>query len=56
MLAYNCKNCKKVTILGYRNEFNEHFCDERCYLEYCEKHHYMPHLDRLKQIKNPLTD
>lgn len=56
MLAYDCKNCKQITVLGYVNEFNEHFCDKRCYLEYCEKNHFEPYLDRLQLVKNVLTE
>lgn len=56
MLAYDCENCKQITVLGYVNEFNEHFCDERCYLEYCEKNHFEPHLDKLQLVKNALTE
>lgn len=50
MLAYMCKNCKQFTVLGMVNEYDEHFCDEECYKEYCERHGYGIHMDKLIQI------
>lgn len=50
MLTYMCKNCGQFTILGYINEFGEHFCDKECYEKYCEKHRYISHLDELKEL------
>ena len=51
MFAYDCKNCKQFTILGYVNELGEHFCSKECYKEYCEKNNYKPNLDKLIEIK-----
>lgn len=50
MLAYVCKNCGQFTVLGYVNEFDEHFCNQDCYEKFCEKNHYAIHLDRLKEM------
>ena len=55
MLAYVCKNCGQVTVLGYVNEYNEHFCTKECYKRYCEKHGYDLNLDKLAQIKRIIT-
>ena len=58
IISYKCKHCGQFTIWGCRNEYDEHFCNEKCYLEYCEKHGYEPHTENLKFIKqwiyNPL--
>lgn len=51
MLAYECKNCKRIHIWGCENEYNEHFCSEECYLKYCEKNGYIAHPEVLKFIK-----
>lgn len=48
MLAYMCRHCGQFTICGIRNEFNEHFCTKKCYIDYCDKFHYAVHLDRLE--------
>lgn len=53
MLAYMCKHCGQFTILGYVNEFEEHFCTKECYEKFCENNHYAIHLDRLKEILLP---
>ena len=50
MLAYMCKNCGQFTIRPLVNEFNEHFCNEDCYKNFCERRHYTIHLDRLKEV------
>lgn len=55
MLVYECENCKKWTIGGFSNEFEEHFCNEKCYKEYCEKNNYSIHLDRLRKINPTLN-
>lgn len=49
MLAYMCKNCGKFTFKGLVNEFEEHFCNKRCYEKYCEKQQYTINLDKLKK-------
>lgn len=51
MIGYRCKHCGQFTIWGCRNEYDEHFCCEECYLKYCEKHNYEPHTENLKFIK-----
>lgn len=53
MLAYDCKRCKKITIGGYINEYDEHFCSKKCYKLYCDINGYEVHLEKLKQIKLP---
>lgn len=40
MLAYMCKKCGQFTVLGYVNQYDEHFCDQDCYQKYCEAHDY----------------
>lgn len=40
VLAYCCKECGRFTILGYENEFDEHFCSLDCYKKYCENNGY----------------
>lgn len=52
MLAYTCENCKKIILWGSVNEYNQHFCDEKCYEKYCEKNHYEAHLEKLYKIKS----
>lgn len=47
MLVYRCKQCKKFTIAGYINEYEEHFCSHKCYKFYCNIHGYEPHLEKL---------
>lgn len=51
MLAYTCKNCKKIILWGCFNEYNEHFCDKDCYKNYCEKNNYEAHEEKLSYIK-----
>lgn len=50
IIGYRCKYCGQFTLLGCRNEYDEHFCDETCYLDYCKKYNYRPHLEVLKYI------
>ena len=56
MLAYNCKQCKKITVSGYVNELDEHFCSEKCYKTYCEKNGYTINWNNLKKAKTPLSN
>ena len=51
MLTYCCENCKHFILWGRLNEFNQHFCNENCYMEYCEKNKYTPNIKKLKYIK-----
>lgn len=51
MLAYTCKNCKKIILWGCFNEYNEHFCGKECYKKYCEKNNYEAHEEKLSYIK-----
>ena len=52
MLAYTCENCKQIILWGSVNEYNQHFCNEECYLAYCEKNNYEPHIEKLYKIKS----
>ena len=54
MLAYDCKQCKKITIGGYENEYHEHFCSENCYEIYCGINGYEVHKEKLQKIKTAL--
>ena len=54
MLAYDCKQCGRITIGGYVNEFDEHFCSQECYKIYCGIHGYEVHLEKLEKIKTAL--
>ena len=51
MLVHQCENCKQMTIWGCRNKYGQHFCNEECYLKYCEKHNYEAHPEELEYIK-----
>lgn len=50
MLVHQCKYCKKFTIHGYENEFNECFCDKSHYQLYCAQHGYEAHDENLKPV------
>lgn len=50
MLACKCKNCGRFSVWPLVNEFNEYFCNEKCYKKYCNKYQYTIHLDRLKEV------
>ena len=52
MLAYTCENCKKIILWGSVNEYNQHFCNEKCYEKYCKKNHYEAHPEKLYKIKS----
>ena len=54
MLVYQCENCGVLTIGGYVNEFNQHFCKEKCYEEYCKKNNYEIHLNKLRCVHTAL--
>lgn len=51
MIMYNCKHCGKFTMYGYVNEFQERFCDYRCYKLYCGINGYEVHLEKLTPIE-----
>lgn len=51
MMLHKCKHCEKFIIWGCINEYEEHFCNKNCYLEYCKKHSYEPHIEKLKFIR-----
>lgn len=51
MIGYRCKHCGQFTIWGCRNEYDEHFCNDKCYLDYCYSNGYVPHLEKLRHIK-----
>lgn len=53
MLAYRCENCKQINLWGYLNEFDQFFCDENCYDEYCLKNDYERHFNKLHKLKTP---
>ena len=50
MLDYTCENCKKIILWGSVNEYNQHFCDEKCYEKYCKKNGYEAHPEKLYKI------
>ena len=54
MLAYSCENCRQIILWGCANEFGQHFCDKKCYEEYCKKNNYEPDLNKLYKIKGIL--
>ena len=54
MLAYDCENCKKIYFGGFVNEFNQHFCSEKCYIKYCQKYNYKPNSNNLQKLKTIL--
>lgn len=49
---YMCENCRKLILWGCINEYNQHFCDEKCYENYCKKHKYEAHTNQLRRIRN----
>lgn len=51
MLAYTCKHCRKIILWGCINEYHEHFCSEKCYLDYCYSNGFVPHTEKLQRIK-----
>ena len=51
MLAYKCRNCGRFSIWPLVNEFNECFCNEKCYKKFCEKNNYNTNLEELKIYK-----
>lgn len=51
MRAYKCQNCGRLIVWGAINKYEEHFCDKECYLKYCEKNKYEPHIEELSYIK-----
>ena len=53
MLAYDCKQCGRIVVGGYVNEYDEHFCGKNCYKIYCGIHGYEVHLEKLNEIKLP---
>jgi hypothetical protein len=53
MLAYPCKYCKRFTVLGYVNKYDEHFCTEACYQKYCNDHNYNYNPEDIWEIDNP---
>lgn len=52
-----CDHCKQLMIGGCRGEFHtsiffhRYFCNEKCYLEYCKEHDYIPYPEKLKYTK-----
>jgi hypothetical protein len=52
MLAYDCKQCKTISIMGYKNEYNEFFCSVKCYELYCAIHGYDADVSKLQPINN----
>ena len=45
-------NCKKIILWGSVNEYNQHFCDEKCYEKYCKKNGYEAHPEKLYKIRS----
>lgn len=56
MLAYDCKQCKQITLWGCENKYGEHFCSEKCYLDYCHSNGYEAHPEELEFIKNAFSE
>ena len=54
MLAYDCIQCGKIIIGPYENEYNQHFCSEKCYEIYCGIHGHEVHKEKLHKIKTAL--
>ena len=53
MLVYECEHCGQLTFGGFENEYDQHFCREKCCEEYCNAHGYAPCLSNLKQVRTP---
>lgn len=51
MLAIRCIQCGQFSILGYENEFGEHFCSEDCYKWHCLDNGYLVSMDKFKPIE-----
>ena len=49
--VYHCKQCKKITVNGYINEFEEHFCSKKCYENYCVNNGYEVCLNNIKPVE-----
>ena len=56
MLAYMCKYCGQFTILGYENDYDEHFCSLECYKKYCNKNDYTYDPEDIRPIRNILNN
>lgn len=56
MLAYMCKYCGQFTVLGYVNNYDEHFCSQECYEKYCNKNGYTYDPNDIKIVKNALSN
>lgn len=50
MLAFTCENCRRFSIKGYKNEYEEYFCSITCYEKYCEKNGFKSQLSNLKEV------
>lgn len=53
MVAFECKQCKTIFVGGYVNEYEEHFCTEKCYKNYCNINNFPISMDKLTKIKLP---
>lgn len=49
-----CEKCNKLIASGFRNEFQQYFCSGMCYLDYCRKYGFEPHMDRLTYFDNTI--
>jgi hypothetical protein len=56
LLAHMCKYCGQFTLLGYVNDYDEHFCSQECYEKYCNKNDYTYSPKDIRIIRNPLND
>ena len=56
MLAYECKQCGKITVLCYKNDYNEYFCSTNCYEKYCKNNNYEFQSTHIHKIKNALNN
>lgn len=51
MFIYACIQCRNLTAKGLINKYNEHFCSEKCYKNYCKSHNYECNLEELNPVK-----
>lgn len=52
MLAIRCEHCDQFSLIGYENEYGEHFCSKECYTFHCVDNHSEIDLNKIKPIEN----
>lgn len=52
LMMYLCKQCGQFSLLGCINEYKEHFCNIKCYENYCRQHNYEFHPEKLKGLNS----